>query len=136
MAPASSTLPPRMSVKPDSSQPRIDGPLKVTGSARYASDHNLPGMLYAVPVCSTVANGAITSLDVSRAQSMPGVKAVFHHGNLGPLFRSAPPQGFSGIIDERRPPFEDETIRYYGQYVAAVVALTYEQAIAAANAVK
>jgi xanthine dehydrogenase YagR molybdenum-binding subunit len=40
------------------------------------------------------------------------------------------------ILDERRPPFDDDVIRYYGQYVAAVVALTYEQAMAGANAVK
>ena len=34
---------------------RVDGPLKVTGTARYASDHNFPGMLYAVPVGATIA---------------------------------------------------------------------------------
>jgi len=127
-----STLPP----KTNGSLPRVDGPLKVSGAAIYTSDHNLPGMLYAVPVCATIAKGTITALDTSRAESMPGVKAIYHRGNIGKLFRSAPATGFSGIIDERRPSFEDDTIRYYGQYVAAVVALTYEQAIAAAKAVK
>ena len=39
-------------------QPRVDGPLKVTGTAQYASDHHLPGMLYAVPVGATIANGS------------------------------------------------------------------------------
>src|SRR5580658_10231816 len=126
------TLPPRT----NGSLPRVDGPLKVTGSAKYSSDYNLPGMLYAVPVCATIASGAIAELDTSRAQSMPGVKAVYHRGNFGKLFRTAPPNGFSGILDEKRPPFEDDTVRYYGQYVAAVVALTFEQAVAAANAVK
>jgi len=126
------TLPPRTK----GSLPRVDGPLKVTGAAKYSSDYNLPGMLYAVPVCATIASGTIADLDTSRAQSMPGVKAICHRGNFGKLFRAAPPSGFSGILDEKRPPFEDDTIRYYGQYVAAVVALTFEQAIAAANAVK
>ena len=42
----------------------------------------------------------------------------------------------TGYLDEKRPPFDDDTIRYYGQYVAAVVAITYEQAVAAAKAVK
>jgi len=116
--------------------PRVDGPLKVSGVAMYTSDHNLPGMLYAVPVCATVANGAITSIDTSRTETMPGVKAIYQRNNIGKLFRTAPAQGFVGILDERRPPFEDDTIRYYGQYVAAVVASTYEQAVAAANAVK
>jgi xanthine dehydrogenase YagR molybdenum-binding subunit len=122
--------------KTNAGLPRVDGPLKVSGVAMYTSDHNLPGMLYAVPVCATIANGTITSLDTSRALAMPGVKAVYTRQNIGKLFRTAPAQGFSGIIDERRPPFEDDTIRYYGQYVAAVVALTFEQAVAAANAVK
>jgi xanthine dehydrogenase YagR molybdenum-binding subunit len=125
-------LPPRT----DAGLPRVDGPLKVSGVAKYSSDYHLPGMLYAVPVCATVAKGIITALDTERAEAMPGVKAVYHRKNLGKLFRTAPASGFSGIVDERRPPFEDDTIRYYGQYVAAVVALTYEQAVSAANAVK
>ena len=125
-------LPPRT----NAGLPRVDGPLKVSGVAAYTSDHNLPGMLYAVPVCATIASGTITSIDSSRAQAMPGVKAVYTRQNLGKLFRTAPAQDFTGILDERRPPFEDDTIRYYGQYVAAVVANTLEQAVAAANAVK
>ena len=40
------------------------------------------------------------------------------------------------IIDERRPPLEDNAVRYYGQYVAVAVAETLEQARAAAEAVK
>jgi xanthine dehydrogenase YagR molybdenum-binding subunit len=116
--------------------PRVDGPLKVSGQAVYTSDHLLPGMLYAVPVCATIARGTIKNLDTRRAESMPGVKAVYHRENIGKIYRTAPAQGFSGILDERRPPFEDDTVRYFGQYVAAVVALTYEQAIAAANAVQ
>lgn len=126
-----STVPP----KTNGSLPRVDGPLKVTGAAKYSSDYNLAGMLYAVPVCATIANGKITKLDVSKAAAMPGVKAAYHNGNIGRLFRTAPPSGFSGIIDEKRPPFEDNVVRYYGQYVAAVVAVTFEQATAAAKAV-
>src|SRR5580704_16310574 len=122
--------------KTNAGLPRVDGPLKVSGVAMYTSDHNLPGMLYAVPVCATIANGAIASIDTSRAGKMPGVKAIYQRNNIGRLFRTAPAQDFSGILDERRPPFEDDTIRYYGQYVAAVVASTYEQAVAAADAVK
>jgi xanthine dehydrogenase YagR molybdenum-binding subunit len=125
-------LPPRT----NGSLPRVDGPLKVTGTAIYTSDHNLPGMLYAVPVCATIASGAITGIDDSRARSMPGVKAVFHRANIGKIYRTEPATDFSNVLDERRPPFEDDTIRYYGQYVAAVVADTFEQAVAAADAVK
>ena len=118
------------------SLPRIDGPLKVSGSAMYTSDHHFPGMLYAVPVCSTIAKGRIASLDSSDAVGMPGVRAIYHQGNIGPLFRSAPASGISAYLDERRPAFEDDVIRYYGQYVAVVVARTFEQAEAAASAIK
>jgi xanthine dehydrogenase YagR molybdenum-binding subunit len=110
--------------------------LKVTGAAMYSSDYNLPGMLYAVPVCATIASGTIAALDARAAEAMPGVKAVYSHGNIGNLYRAAPPSGFSGILDERRPPLEDEVVRYYGQYVAVVVAQTLEQATAAADKVK
>ena len=34
---------------------RVDGPLKVTGRALYASDFHFPGLLYAVPVEATIA---------------------------------------------------------------------------------
>jgi len=122
--------------KTNAGLPRVDGPLKVSGAAIYTSDHNLPGMLYAVPVCATIANGSIESIDSNRAEGMPGVKAVYTRQNIGKLFRTAPAQGFTGILDERRPAFADDTIRYYGQYVAAVVASNFEQAVAAANAVK
>ncbi len=116
--------------------PRIDGPLKVSGRAVYTSDVNLTGMLYAVPVRSTIASGRIVSIDASAARRLPGVRAVYHRGNITAFFRSAPAQGFSGIIDEKRPPFEDDVVRYYGQYVAVAVAQTMEQARAATSAVR
>ena len=68
---------------------RIDGPLKVTGTARYTSDHNLPGMLYAVPVGATIAKGKITAIDIARARQMPGVRAVLKRGDLPPLKKLA-----------------------------------------------
>lgn len=118
---------PELLGRPDT---RIDGPVKVSGAARYASDFNLPGMLYGVPVCATIAHGRVTAIDTSQASSMPGVHTVLHHGNRPALYRAA-----SGSIDERRPPLDDDEVRYYGQYVAFVVAETLEQAQAAANAV-
>jgi xanthine dehydrogenase YagR molybdenum-binding subunit len=116
--------------------PRIDGPLKVSGRAVYTSDVSLAGTLYAVPVRSTIASGRIVSIDASAAKRLPGVRAVYYRGNIRPFFRSAPAQGFSGLIDERRPPFEDDVVRYYGQYVAVAVAQTVEQARAATSAVR
>ena len=116
--------------------PRVDGPLKVSGKAQYASDFHFPGMLYAVPVGATIANGRVVKLDTAAAQKMPGVRAIFHRENIGRIFRSVQGPGFAGIIDERRPPFEDDVVRYYGQYVALAVADTFETAKAAADAVR
>ena len=117
-------------------QRRIDGPVKVTGQAMYATDHHFPEMLYAVPVEATIANGKLQKLDIATAEKMPGVRAIFHRENIGEIHRSTPGPGFSGISDERRPPFEDDVIRYYGQYVALAVADTFEAAKAAADAVR
>jgi xanthine dehydrogenase YagR molybdenum-binding subunit len=112
--------------------PRIDGPMKTTGTARYASDYNFPGLVYAVPVRTTIASGRIRSIDSTAAEAMPGVLLVMHHGNIIPLYRNAS----GGRNSESRPPFEDETVYYWGQYIAAVVAETFEQAQAAAAAVR
>src|SRR2546430_4898177 len=67
---------------------------------------------------------------------MPGVRAIFHRANIGKIFRSVMGNGMEGICIERRPPFEDDVIRYYGQYVALAVADTFEGAKAAADAVR
>src|SRR6266540_779703 len=118
------------------STPRVDGPLKVSGKAQYASDFHFPGQLYAVPVEATIASGRVVRLDTTAAEKMPGVRAIFHRENIGNIFRSIQGQGFEGIVDERRPPFEDDVVRYYGQYIALAVADTFESAKAAADAVR
>jgi xanthine dehydrogenase YagR molybdenum-binding subunit len=116
--------------------PRIDGPFKVSGTAQYASDFHFPGMLYAVPVEATIANGRVEKLDTAAAEKMPGVRAIFHRANIGKIFRSVLGKGMEGICVERRPPFEDDVVRYYGQYIALAVADTFETAKAAADAVR
>src|SRR5512132_995797 len=115
--------------------PRVDGPRKVTGLAQYTSDFHFSGMLYAVPVEATIANGKLLKLDTAAAQNMSGVRAVFHRANIGKIFRSTQAPGFDRVCEERRPPFEDDVIRYYGQYIALAVAETFEAAKAAADVV-
>jgi xanthine dehydrogenase YagR molybdenum-binding subunit len=114
---------------------RVDGPLKVTGTARYTSDHNFPGMLYAVPVGAIIAKGAIKAIETSRARQMPGVRAVLKRGDLPPMKKLTANFGEALMLDEPRPPLDDDVVRYYGQYVALAVADTFEQAKAAADAV-
>jgi xanthine dehydrogenase YagR molybdenum-binding subunit len=113
---------------------RIDGPFKVSGTATYSSDINLPGTLYAVPVCATIAKGRITRLDTAAAAGMPGVRAVYTRENIGKFYRVSFATDIH--IDEKRPPFEDDNIYYYGQYIGVVVADTFEQATAASRVVK
>src|SRR5438067_9980550 len=118
------------------STPRVDGAMKVSGQAQYTSDFQFSGTLYAVPVEATIASGRIVKLDTSAAGKMPGVRAIFHRENIGKMFRSTLGQGMEGICEERRPPFEDDVVRYYGQYIALAVADTFETAKAAADAVR
>ncbi|MGB6132578.1 MAG: xanthine dehydrogenase family protein molybdopterin-binding subunit [Acidobacteriaceae bacterium] len=114
---------------------RIDGPAKVSGKAQYALDHPLDNLAYGVAVASTVGNARIVSIDTSSAERMPGVLAVLHHGNAEPLFRAAE-RLEHGHAGEVRPPFEDDQVYYYGQFVALVVANTLEQAQDAASRVQ
>jgi xanthine dehydrogenase YagR molybdenum-binding subunit len=115
---------------------RVDGTLKVTGAAPYATEHAIENVTYGIPVASTIANGEVTDIDTRDAERMPEVLAVIHHGNIEPMYR--PAQGFERMVraGETRPPFEDNHIFYYGQYVALVVAETFEQGQAAAAAVR
>jgi len=115
--------------------PRIDGPLKTTGSAQYAADFHFDGMAFAVPVVASIASGRIRSFDSSATEKMPGVLLVLHHGNIGPLYRTVPGDD-NAYNAEVRSALEDDIIRHWGQYIALVVADTPEQAMAAAAAVK
>ncbi|WP_044320010.1 xanthine dehydrogenase family protein molybdopterin-binding subunit [Pseudomonas amygdali] len=122
-------------------QRRIDGRKKVTGNALYAADHPVEGLLFAYGVYSTIANGRIRTIHDQDAARMPGVMAVLHHENVTNLHR-IPKVLFTMdpakicYQDERRMPFEDDKVNYPGQFVALVVAKTFEQARAAAYRVK
>ena len=113
--------------------PRIDGPLKVSGGATYASDHHLPGLLYAVPVCATIARGKIARIDAGAASRLPGVSAILTRDNIGRFYRTNDASHLR--LDEKRPPLDDDNITYYGQYVALALADSLERAEAAAAAV-
>src|ERR1051325_11491274 len=55
---------------------RFDAAEKVTGRARYTFDVQLPGMLYARRVISTVPHARVLSIDTTAAEKAPGVRAV------------------------------------------------------------
>jgi xanthine dehydrogenase YagR molybdenum-binding subunit len=112
---------------------RVDGPLKVTGAAKYPAEFNLPNLAYAFLVMSPIAKGTITAIDSSAAEKSPGVLAVITHLNAPKLAEPPNDQKRVGIRIEERQPLADDKISYGGQYVAAVVADTSENARHAAS---
>ena len=91
-------------------RPRIEGPLKVTGKAKYTFDIKLPGMLYGRMIGAAVPAAEILSIDTSQAEALAGVKAVW-------------------TTDSR-------VVRFAGQDVAAVAAVSPDVARDAARLVK
>src|SRR5213080_580728 len=95
---------------------RIEGPEKVTGRAKYTYDVNLPGLLHARVLRGPYAAARIASaadVDTSVAERIPGVKAVIN------------------LVEEG-----GKTLRYQGDEVAAVAAVTPEIAEDAIRAIK
>src|SRR3954451_21975218 len=62
---------------------RVEGPLKVTGAARYTADVRLPGMLHLAYTRSPVPHARIVSIDTSAARAVPGVHAVLTGADIG-----------------------------------------------------
>ena len=111
---------------------RPDGLEKVTGKARFGADLVLPGMLYGKVVRSPHAHARIVSIDTSAAESMEGVKAVITGADF-------PDLAANGVhpsdIDVANNAIARDKVLYEGHVVAAVAAITREQAEAAAKAV-
>lgn len=113
---------------------RIDGPLKVTGQARYSAEWPLDRLAYGVIVQSAIARGTMTSIDTAAAASAPGVIGVLTADNAPKLpdnGRAAvsPPAGRELSL------FQTREIRYNGEPVAVVIAESFEQATYAASLV-
>jgi xanthine dehydrogenase YagR molybdenum-binding subunit len=106
---------------------RVDGPVKVTGRARYAFEHPVDGAAYVWAVPSVIAKGLIRSVDASAALALPGVLAVITPDNAPRL---------PGTSDPELALFQSRAVAYRGQFVAAVVADTLETAREAAGQVR
>ena len=116
---------------------RVDGPAKVTGSATFTADVDLPDLAYASLVASRIAAGRIRRLDVTRAEKAPGVLAVMTHYNAPlmdtPVLMTLTAKGcaFTDVA-----PLQDDVVRWDGQAIAVVVASSQECADAATRLVK
>ncbi|MFI5341204.1 MAG: xanthine dehydrogenase family protein molybdopterin-binding subunit [Candidatus Methylomirabilales bacterium] len=89
--------------------PRLEAPLKVTGRAKYTYDVQLPGMLWAKMVRARVPAGKIVRIDTAKAERLKGVKAVWTT--------------------------DSQVVRFAGQDIAAVAAVSQEIAEDAARLV-
>jgi xanthine dehydrogenase molybdenum-binding subunit len=58
---------------------RIDGIQKASGSAEYTMDIQLPGMLHMRFLTSPYPHAAIKRMDTSKAEALPGVRAVLRY---------------------------------------------------------
>ena len=113
-------------------KPIEDARLKVTGQKRYVADRKLPGMLHGKILFSPIAHGRITRIDASRAEALPGVRAVATYQNTpGTAYNSAKRYIENSVICNEK--IFDDTVRFVGDRVAAVAADTEE---IAAQAVK
>ncbi|HEX8460830.1 MAG TPA: xanthine dehydrogenase family protein molybdopterin-binding subunit [Segetibacter sp.] len=107
---------------------RIDGLLKVTGTATYATDYILKNSAHAVIFKSTIAAGKITEIDTSEAEKSAGVLAVITHKNAPKLNVNGGIRG--GAL------LQSADIEFFGQNIGFVVAETFEQARFATSLIK
>ncbi|MFC7864602.1 molybdopterin-dependent oxidoreductase [Streptomyces murinus] len=101
--------------------PAPAGPQVVTGTARYTFDIDVPGLLHMKLLRSPHAHARITAIDAAAALRVPGVHAVLTHEDApGRHFSTARHEHPEEDPDDTR--VLDDTVRYIGQRVAAVVA--------------
>ncbi len=113
---------------------RIEGPLKTTGTARYAYEHQdvaSPGVIskivYGYVVGSAIAKGRIASINLKSAEAAPGVLAIVTAENAGKLSKGE--HNTATLLGGPK-------IEHYHQAIAVVVAETFEQARSASQLVQ
>src|SRR5918999_3029405 len=95
--------------------PRVDGPEKVTGQARFGDDLPLYGLLHARLVPGLYAHARITKIDVSQALAHPGVVGVVTADALSAVLKVPP-------TSRAREALAHGQTRFCGQPIAVVVA--------------
>ena len=114
---------------------RVEGHLKVTGMAKYASEFPIKDKVYGQGLNSTIAKGEIVSIDTSEAEKLPGVLKIITYKNAEKLktFDKKMTEVSTTTI---APVLQTNMVHFYGEYVGLVVAETFEQAQYAARLVK
>jgi len=106
--------------------PRIDAREKATGKATYLHDLTLANMLYGATLKSAHAHARIGGIDTSRAEKLPGVKAVITGRDIDARRSCIVSEAFPGSKDKL--PLEMEKVRFIGDEIAAVAAVDLETA--------
>ena len=116
---------------------RIDGRAKVTGTARYAGEHEARGLAHGFVVSSAVAKGRIKRIHVADALSVDGVLDVISHEHR-PRLASADEKYKDEVAPDGSPlrPLYSDQIFFSGQPIALVVAEELEIARFAASLIR
>lgn len=113
---------------------RTDARAKVTGAPIFGADRKSETLMHAVFAVSTITKGRLTTLDVTRARAVKGVRLVVTHKDTGALkspgFLLSGGYGFQSYV-----PLLSDVIVHRGQAIALVVADTLDGATHAASLV-
>ncbi|GLH78164.1 dehydrogenase [Bradyrhizobium sp. SSBR45G] len=103
---------------------RVDGPAKVTGSAKYAAEFTAPDLAFGVVVSSTIPKGRIVRIDASRARAVDGVIDVLTHANRVRMADTDEAYRDEVAPEDGAPfrPLHDDRVHFNFQPVALVVA--------------
>ncbi len=108
---------------------------KVKGSLHYAADWRLPGMLHGRVVRSQLPSARITGIDVSAARALPGVVAVLTAADVPHNRVVEMASGGLAELEVAMPVLASGRVRYMGEPVAVVAAVTQQIAHEAAELV-
>ncbi len=114
----------------NSRAPRVDGPAKATGQAKYADDLSVQGMLWGAILHSPLAHARILHIDTSKALKLPGVKAIVTAKEAGLIRYGVSPARYDETL------YAHEKVRYVGDEIAAVAAVDQATAQAAVDLIK
>lgn len=110
--------------------PRLDAPDKATGRATYIDDMKFPGMLYGALLQSPLPHAKILNIDTSKAERLPGVKAVVTAKDAGLVKYGVSPARYDETL------FCHDKVCYVGDEIAAVAAIDLETALEAVSLIK
>lgn len=115
--------------------PRKEDPTLLRGEGHYSDDFNVPDQVYLAFVHSPMAHGKLTSIDVSEARSAPGVVGIWTGEDLKAAGCTMPDSLMKMVNRDGtemnqppRYPLPVDRVRFVGEPVACVAALTAAQA--------